>query len=67
LDSVAFNDTIAKKSTLSLFRGIVFLALAVVTLFVVYLSHNAYTAVADDRDVQEIAETLEPRCARAGR
>ena len=62
LDSIVFRDTIAKKGTVSTFRGAALVVLPVFGLFVVYLGNNAYTTVADGMTLQEITEKLEAKC-----
>ena len=62
LDAVVFNDTISKKGTLSIFRGITLIALPVFTLFVLYLGNSAYTELAKGRSMHEITENLEAKC-----
>ena len=62
LDSTVFRDTIAKKGALSIFRGVVILVLPIFSLFVVYLGDNAYTTIAGDKSMYEIAAKLEAKC-----
>lgn len=62
LDSVVFRDTIAKKGTVSTFRGVALVVLPIFALFVVYLGNNAYVAVAGGMTLQEITEKLKAKC-----
>jgi len=62
LDSAVFRDTIARKGALSIFRGVVLLALPAFALFIVYLGNNAYSTVIGGKNMQEITEKLESKC-----
>ena len=63
LDSAVFSDTIAKKGSLSLIRGLALIAIPVVASFCLYFGNGAYQALNKNLSFTEAAKRLETKCA----
>jgi len=62
LDAAVFRDTIAKKGTVSMIRGVMLLVLPILMLIGVSFGNDLYTAMASGKNMQQITEKLESKC-----
>ena len=62
LGSVVFTDTIARKGTISTLRGVLLLAIPVLAILFAYISNNAYIAITDGRNMNQVVAVLEKEC-----